>query len=133
MSESRVITTITIRYFIYSVIFFFLIFFFRSCNNVNFARRSECNRCGCGEQRTCYRSSLNVVMLILIVNSERPGGKPAFGGDNRGGRVDRAHQLAPGDWLCPNVECGNKNWKSKGACNRCGTREFFSFHQEILC
>ncbi|CAL0308409.1 unnamed protein product [Lupinus luteus] len=81
-----------------------------SCNNVNFAFRGACNRCG----------------------TARPAGVPgATGGGGRGrgrGGQDTGSAGRPGgalfgpnDWPCP--MCGNINWAKRNKCNICNTNK----------
>ncbi|KAE9605227.1 putative RNA recognition motif domain, Zinc finger, RanBP2-type [Lupinus albus] len=81
-----------------------------SCNNVNFAFRGACNRCG----------------------TARPAGAPgAAGGGGRGkgrGGPDTGSAGRPGgglfgpnDWPCP--MCGNINWAKRNKCNICNTNK----------
>ncbi|XP_019420606.1 PREDICTED: transcription initiation factor TFIID subunit 15-like isoform X1 [Lupinus angustifolius] len=81
-----------------------------SCNNVNFAFRGACNRCG----------------------TARPAGAPgAAGGGGRGkGRGGQDTESAghpggglfgPNDWPCP--MCANINWAKRNKCNICNTNK----------
>ena len=97
-----------------------------SCKNVNYAFRSECNRCrapkpadlGSGEQRPPG------------LGGPGPGGPGGGGGfgprQSSGGGMDdlprqrsasgRASDRGP-DWTCPH--CNNVNWAFRKVCNRC--------------
>jgi len=85
------------------------------CNNSNFARRTECNRCG--EPRSGG-------------GGRRGGGRGNFDRGNRdrrdgGGRRDfdrgsrdSGKTFAHNDWECP--KCNNSNFSFRTECNRCG-------------
>ncbi len=105
------------------------------CNNSNFARRTECNRCGEPRPGGGRRDS----------RGRRDSGRRDFGrGDNRerrdyGGGRGREHRdhgrrdhgnsrqrdgrnsgktFADNDWDCP--KCNNSNFSFRTECNRCG-------------
>ncbi|KAE9000481.1 hypothetical protein PR003_g14696 [Phytophthora rubi] len=67
------------------------------CSNVNFARRSACNRCQTPRPEG--------------VGGEKP--KPKGGVDFRG----PPGLFQPGDWACNT--CGNVNWERRNECNMC--------------
>ncbi|KAK3010842.1 hypothetical protein RJ639_011521, partial [Escallonia herrerae] len=84
-----------------------------SCNNVNFAFRGVCNRCG----------------------SARPAGASGGGGGAGGRGRGRGNDsgapgrgvggptglFGPNDWPCP--MCGNINWAKRLKCNICNTNK----------
>ena len=88
----------------------------QSCNNSNFAFRTECNRCG--KARTDRRDGGN--------RRSRDGnrGNQRFRRDDRrtGNREFRGNknqdQSRDGDWTCKS--CGNNNFSFRTECNRCG-------------
>ena len=86
------------------------------CNNSNFARRTECNRCGeprgaGGGRRDGGRGNFD--------RRSRDGGRRDGGRGNfdRGSR-DRRNDSNDGDWDCP--KCNNSNFARRTECNRCG-------------
>ena len=94
------------------------------CNNSNFARRTECNRCG--EPKGQTRGSSN--QRGRSSDSRPPrrdsdrGGRRDFGRDNRrdSGRGDRRDNktFTDNDWDCK--KCNNSNFSFRKECNRCG-------------
>ena len=104
------------------------------CNNSNFARRTECNRCGeprgaGGGRRDGGRGNFD-----RGSRDRRDGGRGNFdrgsrdrrdGGRRDGGRgnFDRGSRdggatFAHNDWDCP--KCNNSNFSFRRECNRCG-------------
>jgi len=73
------------------------------CGNQNFAIRMACNRCGAPKPQP------------VVGLQQMPGQvqMPQQGFAAAGGRTVRV-----GDWMCPS--CGNHNFASKEACNKCG-------------
>ena len=93
------------------------------CNNSNFARRTECNRCqaprpgGQGGQdrgrRDNYRDNRG--------RDDRRGGRDNRGRDDRRGSRDNRNDGKfdnSNDWDCP--MCKNSNFSFRSACNKCG-------------
>ena len=97
------------------------------CNNSNFARRTECNRCGEPRSGGGRRDS----------RDRRDSGRRDFGrgrsdsrdrrdygrrdsGNNRqrDGRRNSGKTFADNDWDCP--KCKNSNFSFRTECNRCG-------------
>lgn len=72
-----------------------------SCGNVNFARRSECNRCGSGRPAFAKGGKTTKVGIEI--------GKSAA--EKSGGL------FAAEDWQCS--KCGNVNWARRSTCNVC--------------
>jgi len=73
-----------------------------ACGNHNFASRANCNKCGAPKAATAG-------MMMQMPTAAAAGS----GGGGGGGR-----QMRPGDWMCS--ECGNHNFASREACNKCG-------------
>ena len=99
------------------------------CNNSNFARRTECNRCGeprgaGGGRRDGGRGNFD-----RGSRDRRDGGRGNFdrgsrdrrdggrGNFDRGSR-DGGSTFAHNDWDCP--KCNNSNFSFRRECNRCG-------------
>ena len=97
-----------------------------SCSNVNFAFRTECNRCGAsrngnsegrqqGQRQGGYRN-------------DRGGQRREQGGyrNDRGGRQQGGHRgggtFNDNDWTCSG--CNNVNFSFRTECNRCGAPRF---------
>ena len=103
------------------------------CNNSNFARRTECNRCGeprgaGGGRRDGGRGNFDRGSRD---GGRRDGGRGNFdrgsrdGGRRDGGRGnfdrgsrDSGKTFAHNDWDCP--KCNNSNFSFRRDCNRCG-------------
>lgn len=78
------------------------------CGNVNFARRSQCNRCG---------KDKNEGVEIRKLGTEI--GKQM---------AEKSHGLfSADDWQCKT--CGNVNWARRAACNICNTPKFAKAEQ----
>ncbi|EDO36097.1 predicted protein, partial [Nematostella vectensis] len=73
------------------------------CGNMNFARRSSCNRCG--REKKC-------VDTIKLSGVEL--GKQAA---SKSGGLFSAE-----DWICS--KCGNVNWARRNSCNMCNNAKF---------
>eukprot|EP00092_Neocalanus_flemingeri_P016414 GFUD01017764.1.p1 GENE.GFUD01017764.1~~GFUD01017764.1.p1 ORF type:complete len:329 (-),score=98.33 GFUD01017764.1:97-1083(-) len=72
------------------------------CGNVNFARRSSCNRCGVEK-----KDDKNKKTGIEIGASAAEKSKGLFSAD---------------DWQC--TKCGNVNWARRSTCNMCNAPKF---------
>ncbi|MBA45964.1 MAG: hypothetical protein CMB31_05200 [Euryarchaeota archaeon] len=102
----------------------------RSCNNSNFAFRTECNRCGKSRGDGGHRRSRDGERgnQRFRRDDRRSGGQrrsrdgerrnQRFRRDDRGGRDDSQGQSRDGDWVCKG--CGNNNFSFRTECNRCG-------------
>jgi len=73
-----------------------------SCNNHNYSSKAACNRCGTPKP-DAHGSSSPVF---------------AYGAPNQTTTAASQPGFRAGDWMCP--QCGNHNYSSKVACNRCG-------------
>jgi len=107
------------------------------CNNVNFPKRTECNKCK--EPRTAEQETAAVTFLETSLGKQRgngfvpptvasmQGGIPGMGmmgfGMGMGmGMGERPAKRLPtkdadGNWTCK--ACGNINWAVRTTCNRC--------------
>nr|SVE73840.1 EOG090X0ECZ [Daphnia atkinsoni] len=75
-----------------------------SCGNVNFARRSACNRCGKAKED----EKANAKKLGMEIGKDAAEkSKGLFSAD---------------DWMC--TKCGNVNWARRGTCNVCNAPRF---------
>jgi rRNA processing protein Gar1 len=89
------------------------------CNNSNFARRTECNRCGeprgaGGGRRDGGRGNFDRGSRDRRDGGRRDGGRGNFDRGSRDGGATFAHN----DWDCP--KCNNSNFSFRRECNRCG-------------
>jgi hypothetical protein len=74
---------------------------FCACGESNFAARNMCRRCG-DMKPGMDKPDLMNMNIPLPIKTTMPKGKT---------------QYRPGDWFCM---CGNMNYASREACNRCG-------------
>ncbi|KAH9494732.1 Zinc finger Ran-binding domain-containing protein 2 [Bulinus truncatus] len=78
-----------------------------NCGNNNFASRKACHKCDTPKPDNGENNS---GMSFGRNNSDGRG----FGqGNDRNGR--------PGDWICPDENCGNNNFASRKVCHKCDT------------
>nr|SVE90167.1 EOG090X0ECZ [Daphnia sinensis] len=75
-----------------------------SCGNVNFARRSACNRCGKAKEDDKSKAKK---LGMEIGKDAAEKSKGLFSAD---------------DWMC--TKCGNVNWARRGTCNVCNAPRF---------
>ncbi|XP_046638422.1 zinc finger Ran-binding domain-containing protein 2-like isoform X1 [Daphnia pulicaria] len=75
-----------------------------SCGNVNFARRSACNRCGKAKEDDKAKAKK---LGMEIGKDAAEKSKGLFSAD---------------DWMC--TKCGNVNWARRGTCNVCNAPRF---------
>ena len=95
------------------------------CNNSNFARRNECNRCGeprSGSGRRDYRDRRDSGRRDYNRGESRDRrdfGRRDYGNSRqRDGRRNSGKTFADNDWDCP--KCKNSNFSFRTECNRCG-------------
>ena len=95
------------------------------CNNSNFARRNECNRCGeprSGSGRSDYRDRRDSGRRDYNRGESRDRrdfGRRDYGNSRqRDGRRNSGKTFADNDWDCP--KCKNSNFSFRTECNRCG-------------
>ena len=97
------------------------------CNNSNFARRTECNRCGeprsggggrrDGGRRDGGRGNFDRGSRDRRDGGRRDGGRGNFDRGSRD-RRDSGSTFAHNDWDCS--KCNNSNFSFRRECNRCG-------------
>ncbi|XP_057368702.1 zinc finger Ran-binding domain-containing protein 2-like isoform X3 [Daphnia carinata] len=75
-----------------------------SCGNVNFARRSACNRCGKAKEDDKAKAKK---LGMEIGKDAAEKSKGLFSAD---------------DWMC--TKCGNVNWARRSTCNVCNAPRF---------
>lgn len=75
------------------------------CGNVNFARRTSCNRCGKSEEKAESANKKKLGTEIGKAAAEKSGG--LFSAD---------------DWQCS--KCGNVNWARRQQCNMCNAPKY---------
>ncbi|KFH65871.1 hypothetical protein MVEG_07974 [Podila verticillata NRRL 6337] len=72
-----------------------------SCNSHNFASRFQCMRCG----------------LTKPTPRDSSSPAPSYGQQQSQGQ---SMSMKPGDWMCPNSQCGYHNFAKRSTCARCG-------------
>ncbi|KAK3727875.1 hypothetical protein QZH41_010603 [Actinostola sp. cb2023] len=78
-----------------------------NCANVNFARRTSCNRCGKGKGKV--KAKVDTIKLS--------GMKVGRQGASKSGGL-----FSEEDWICS--KCGNVNWARRNQCNMCNNLKF---------
>lgn len=87
------------------------------CKNLNFARRSQCNRCGCDHPEKC---DSNIGMADSFPST---GGKKKVGIEIGKVAAEKSRGLfSAEDWQCS--KCANVNWARRHSCNLCNAPRF---------
>jgi RNA-binding protein FUS len=84
----------------------------QSCQNYNYASRSNCNRCHLPKPADEGGGAGTGGLLDQPTAASSSGGNGGGGGGGGGAGTSK-----PGDWLCP--ACKNNNYASRVQCNRC--------------
>lgn len=84
-----------------------------SCGNHNFASREVCNKCG--DAKTYASGGCLAAGYGPAATGARPRASPYEAAASAA--TASASVVRPGDWACP--ACGNHNYASRTACNRC--------------
>lgn len=84
------------------------------CGNINFARRTSCNRCGKGA---------NSRHLNTLTEKDAARKKKRVGQEIGKAAAEKSHGLfSADDWECE--KCGNVNWSRRQQCNMCNAPKF---------
>lgn len=93
------------------------------CENHNYARRTECNKCGGPKQDVSNVPNFRIGDWICpTCSNHNYASKDACGrcGHSKPAGVaapQATQSMKPGDWICG--QCGNHNFQSRAVCNRC--------------
>nr|SVE74463.1 EOG090X0ECZ [Daphnia barbata] len=96
-----------------------------SCGNVNFARRSACNRCGKAKEGFTLNfvySYLAPKLYIVILADEKAKAKKLGMEIGKDAAEKSKGLFSADDWMC--TKCGNVNWARRGTCNVCNAPRF---------
>ncbi|RCH79891.1 hypothetical protein CU098_000805, partial [Rhizopus stolonifer] len=109
-----------------------------TCNFHNYASRMQCKKCGTPKPMNTKKpikmtkmdsgQSMAQQPYHMSMQSNGPPSGPSndpssgyHGGYNPSGRVHHHISFRPGDWYCPNTNCGFQNFASRSSCFRCHT------------
>jgi len=78
------------------------------CKDLQFERNSSCRKCGTPKPRGALRAVAGAAGVMANVSCSNADGSKTV-------------NARPGDWFCPNRQCGDLQFERNMSCRRCGT------------